>query len=374
MIRILQRVRRLAADRRGATAMVFATLTPLLLGAGAYAVDMAHYRYVDSRLQSAADSAALAGIRSLDDEDIAVQEAVAFAERNVPESYGEVTRASDVDIGIYDPADGSFTVATGEDVNAIRVRAVRSAERDNAAPRILSAFLGIDQVDIAATAIAARQRQSVQYQPPERTNLDNEAHDYNEIWAYCFKYNGDGTPASNRSQMTLISNNMPANRKVTVESKGKITQEPPGEDLVWPECAPDESLSFRLRNFRTAKYDPSQWTKNKDIMKEGKGMWNHYTDTKIVNGVEDFALTNNILETVRCDSLAQCVPGQQVPRGKNRTPLVETQPCLPGKYMYFGWEDRPPTGGSDRDYDDIVIVMKCPQRGILGDGLTRLVG
>jgi hypothetical protein len=374
MNRILFKIRRLATDRRGATAMVFATLTPLLLGAGAFAVDMAHYRYVDSRLQSAADSAALAGIRSLDDEGIATSEAVEFAQRNVPESYGTVTQASDVDIGIYDPATDSFTVASGEDVNAIRVRAVRSAERDNAPPRILSAFLGIEPINITATAIAARQRQSVQYEPPERTNLDNEAHDYNEIWAYCFKYNGDGTPASNRSQMTLISNNMPANRKVTVESKGKITQEPPGDDLVWPECAPDESLSFRLRNFRTAKYDPTQWTKNKDIMKEGKGMWNHYTDTKIVNGVEDFALTNNILETVRCDTLAQCVPGQQVPKGKNRTPKVETEPCLPGKYMYFGWEDRPPSGSSDKDYDDIVIVMKCPKRGILGDGLTRLVG
>jgi Flp pilus assembly protein TadG len=117
MIRILQRTRRLAADRRGATAMVFALMTPVLLGAGAYAVDMAHYRYVDNRLQSAVDSAALAGIRSLDDENIAVDEAVTFAQRNVPESYGTVTRESDVDIGIYDPATGSFTVAAGEDVN-----------------------------------------------------------------------------------------------------------------------------------------------------------------------------------------------------------------------------------------------------------------
>ena len=42
--------------------------------------------------------------------------------------------------------------------------------------------------------------------------------------------------------------------------------------------------------------------------------------------------------------------------------------------MYFGWEDRPPSGGSDKDYDDITMVMKCPKAGILGDGKTRLVG
>lgn len=373
MNRILHNVRRVAADRRGATAMVFALLTPLLLGAGAFALDTAHYSYVDNRLQSAADSAALAGIRSLSDPDVAVSDAVEFAERNVPDSYGNVTSDADVEIGIYDPATGNFTVATGEDVNAVRVRAVRSVERGNAPPRFLSSILGMDQADITATAIAARQPQSVQYEPPERTNLDNEAHDYNEIWAYCYKYNGDGTPAQNRSQMTLISNNLPANRLATVESGGKITQDPPGDDLVWPECAPDESLSFRLRNFRSAKYDIKQW-KNKDIMKEGKGMWNHYTDTKLVNGREEFALTNNILETVRCDSLDVCKAGGAVKAGKNRTPNVEQAACLPGKYMYFGWEDRPPTGSSDKDYDDIVIVMKCPKKGILGDGLTRLVG
>jgi hypothetical protein len=92
---------------------------------------------------------------------------------------------------------------------------------------------------------------------------------------------------------------------------------------------------------------------------------------------------------VRCDSEAQCTPGSGssiVPAGRNRanTRSREARPCEPGKFMYFGFEDRPPgqTGANsnwlqpawtDADYDDIRIVMKCPNSGRLGDAFVRLV-
>jgi hypothetical protein len=52
--------------------------------------------------------------------------------------------------------------------------------------------------------------------------------------------------------------------------------------------------------------------------------------------------------------------------------------------MYFGFEDRPPgqsgangtwldPAWTDTDYDDIRIVMKCPNSGRLGDAFVRLV-
>lgn len=366
-------LRRLLRDEKGAIAYSFALFAPALIGAGALAVDMANYRYVDNRLQGAADAAALAAVKAVDNQSSAKADAVLFAARNVPENFGTVTTSGDVTIGIYDPETRRFTPSNGADVNAVRVVAGRTEARNNLTPQILSVIWGKSNVEITKVAIAARQLK-VQYEPPERIDLANEAADFNEIYAYCYKYEASGSQASRRSQMTLVSNNMPNGQNIVSISKGVIKKDPPGNKLVWPECKEDESLSFRLHNVRDAKSNPSLWSNPSKLVR-----YDHYTDTHIEQGVESFELTNNILETVRCDSLDQCdpsKPGSQVPKGKNRTPKVEKTPCLPGKYMFFGWEDRPPgaSGGSDRDYDDIVMVMKCPRNGILGDGMTRLVG
>ncbi|WP_199555123.1 pilus assembly protein TadG-related protein [Sandaracinobacteroides hominis] len=372
MANIKNRVKRLLRDNRGAVAFTFALMVPVFIGAGALAVDMANYRYVDNRLQTAADAAALAAVKALDTPNIAKSDAVSFAARNVPANFGTVTTTSDVTIGIYDPETRVFTPSNSADVNAVRVISARTEARNNVTPQILSVIWGKDNVEITKVAIAARQLK-VQYEPPERVNLANEAYDFNEIYAYCYKYEGSGSQASRRSQMTLVSNNMASGQSIVKISKGVIKQDPPGDKLVWPECKEDESLSFRLHNVRDAKNNPALWNNPSKL-----SQYDHYTDTHITKGVETFELTNNILETVRCDTLDKCdpsKPGATVPKGKNRTPMVEKTPCLPGKYMYFGWEDRPPSGpgGSDKDYDDIVMVMKCPRTGILGDGMTRLV-
>jgi hypothetical protein len=383
---LLTHTRRLLQDESGVAAVIFALMVPAFIGGGALAIDMSLYRFVDNRLQSAADAAALAAVKSLDNPQLAVAEAVDFADRNVPDGFGTVTMSSDIDVGIYDPATGTFQVATGSDVNAVRVNAVRSPERGNGVPRILSVIWGSEQQTISATAIAARQLK-VQYQPPERQKLDSEAGDFNEIYAYCYKYGGSGSAASRRSQMTLVSNNMAVGENIVSISGGKITVNPPSdEDLVWPECEKDESLSFRLRNVRHAKNLPELWAD--PTKKPRRPEHNYFTDTELVDGVEKFHLGASVLETVRCDTLDQCDPkkaGNIIPSGKNRTPVIEPTPCLPGKFMYFGWEDRPPgqSGKSgtwtdpawtDKDYDDIVMVMRCPNSGILGDGMSRLVG
>jgi Flp pilus assembly protein TadG len=372
MQRITRAARRLAKDRSGAIALMVAVAVPALVGAAALTVDMASFRYTQGRLQNAADAAALAGLQVIDKPSDVPAEAVSYADENVPESFGTITTEADVQIGVWDPEAQTFTPGPSPDANAVRVTTQRTAARGNRVNTILMQMFG-EAPDLTATAVAARQL-IVQYEPPVATNLSNEAHDFNELYVYCYNAGGGGTVDSRRSQMTLISNNYRAGRNVITESGGVITQVP-ASPLVWPECAAGESLSFRLRNLRSAK---NEWENNR--RPTNITTYNHYTDTRIVQGVEFFDGLSSvtILETVRCDTEALCTPGSRgsnIRTGRNRTPAVSMVACEPGKFKYFGWEDRPPElGGSDRDYDDIRILMKCPRQGRLGDGMSRLVG
>lgn len=361
---------RLLKDQRGVAAMFFALSVPVILGAVAYAVDFTNYRVTHNRLQTAADAAAIAGVKSLDAPNMTVAQAIQFARLNVPASYGDITRQSDVIIGVFDPATGFSPSSDAREINAVRVRAVRNSTRGNPVRAVLASLWNTADVSLSAEATAARQL-NVQYEPAERFMLEPEAWDYNEIWAYCYDRNATGPVANRRSQMTLLGNNLPEGTNATRYSNGYIT-EVPANPPTWPDCSEQgQALSFRLRNIREAKQYPENFRNGR------RQEYNYYTDTIISGGVEHFNLSEPILETVLCDTEALCDPSKrnsQVPKGKNRTPKVETRPCAPGKYMYFGWEDRPPSGGSDRDYDDITMLMKCPSVGTLGDGITRLVG
>lgn len=364
---------RLARDRRGVIALFFALAIPVLVAAVAYAVDFTNYRVIESRLQAAADSGALAGVKALDTPGGAADEAVRLAMANVPANWGDVVRDSDVATGLWSVSGGVGSFAAGgAEPNAVRVRAARSPARGNAASWLLFNLWHLHDVSLAAEAIAARQL-NIQYEPPQSANLDSDAWDYNEVYVYCHDRGGTGTPESRRTQMTLLSNNLRQNEDIFTMSGGYIS-EVPAEPLLWPDCREQgQALSFRLRNIRNGKHDGAT------AFEEGnREEYDYFTDTIISGGVESFSgLDNDILETVRCDSARQCDPsrsGSQVPRGSNRNPNREDRPCLPGKYMYFGWEDRPPeSGGSDRDYNDITFLMKCPREGVLGDGYSRLV-
>lgn len=343
----------LLRDERGGVALAAALTLPVLLGFGALAVDASHHRLVQNRLQTAADAAALAGAQWLSDQPTAVARAVDFAAANVPEGFGAVTGPADVIFGAYDPASRTFVPST-ENVNAMQVVAVRSSERGNAAPRFLSSILGLGAPVVSARAIAARTITST-YQAPEIFNLAPEAADFNEVYAYCFDFEGSGPAAGRRSAMTLVAHNVT-----------------PPVSYVWPQCPEGQSLSFRLRNIRNARNNPALRTSPK------REEYNHFSDTVMVEGREVFDFGGrSILETVRCDTAEECRPankGGVIPVGKNRTPKIETRPCVPGKFMYFGWEDRPPgLGWTDRDYDDIVFVMRCPSGLQVTYGATRLV-
>ena len=246
--------------------MIVALSLPMLVGAAAITVDIANFRYVQGRLQSAADAGALAAISKIDKASDAKAAGVDYASRNVPSTFGTVTQSGDVEIGIWDPEARSFTPSSDTaQINAVRVSAVRSAGRRNGVPTIFMQYFDQSAPNMQVQAIAARQL-IVQYEPPEKTDLDNEAWDYNRLYAYCYKYNGTGSAASRRSQMALIADNIPTSGSGVSNfwtEAGKRGFKKVPSPLVWPECDKGESLSFRLENIREVKQAISNTTTNK---------------------------------------------------------------------------------------------------------------
>jgi hypothetical protein len=382
---------RLRAGRHGATATVFALSMPIMAGGLAMGIDFSLYNMVHNRMQTTVDGAALSAAMEIERGGDVTAKALAYVDGELPGAFDGMTTAADVTVGVYSAANG-FRPDNTSNANAVRVRGERSPDRGNEMSQMFSALF-IDQAKtISVEAIAARPV-NVFYQPPESRTLDPEAGDYNEIYVYCYDTQGTGTPASRRSQMTLVSNNMPAGSNIVQISGGRITANP-SNSPTWPNCMQEgQTLSIRLRNIRHVKSNPVLWNNpNATIsnMQPGRPEHNYYTDTQIQQWVEQFDLQGaNILETVRCDTMAQCTPGaigSTIPTGRNRqnSRRRENRPCEPGKFMYFGFEDRPPgrSGASsnwlqpawtDTDYDDIRIVMRCPNSGRLGDAFVRLV-
>lgn len=361
---------RIVRNRRGGTAASFALLLPVLLSGMGIAIDYSHYHLVHTRLQAAVDAAALSAITDLSvGEGEIVDKAVDTVEINLPSDYGDATRPADVIVGAYDAA-GVFVPGGGTGTNAVRVTAIRSPARGNAAPRIFSVFISGTALTISATATAARPS-NVFYEPPEVSKLDSAAWDFNELYAYCYN-----SASGAKGPSKLISNNMrngitPALFPANADAAQNI-QEPNTED--WPECSgAGESISFKLRNFIQANQNRhTLWTTQVNI---------YETDTVLTDGVESSPLygPGQLVDRMLCDTRELCDPTQPGSLitgqdGAAKTPNLETRPCSPGKFMYMGFEDRPPSnGGSDRDYNDIRIRLRCPRNGELGDNAPRLV-
>jgi hypothetical protein len=370
--------RKLLQSRKAATAVILAITLPVVIGGTALAVDVASFRLVHSRMQAAVDSAALAAVVQIDKKGPIKATAIDLVKDNVPSTFGDVTKTSDVTIGIYSKAGGFVPVAKDDDpnANAVRVIAMRAPARGNGVARMFSSLWGNDEITVSTSAIAARPA-NVFYEPPEGVVLDNSAHDFNEMYAYCFDYTKGGPAAGNRSDMKLIANNLGPGTDAIAYSYNFLKANPV-TPMPWPDCKGEGlSLSFRLVNYRTAKNDRNQWKKA-----GGPTMFEYYSDTKIDKGVEQFnSAYDSILERYLCNTSADCDPsvkGSTVEKifmktGKNPQNKVNV-PCEPGKFMYMGMEDRPPSGSSDRDYNDIAIRMKCPSSGKLADPYPRLVG
>lgn len=329
----------LLADRKGAMAVAMAFMAVPLIGAVGVAIDYQRLITVRQFLQSELDAAAV-GSAGAGRED----ESGRWLER--------MRRLAGARFG----ADG--WPATLELAGSWRSDELYFAEATAAVDLTFLRLLpGLpDAVEVAVASLARVQLPVLVYEEPELAELDPEAGDYNRLTAYCFDRAAARTPGeSGRSQFTVIADNAGT-----------------AYEFSMPRCGPGEVMSYQLLNVRGARTQPALWD---DPLRE---RYVYHTDTVILNDVEDHDLGGwNMLETVLCDSLEQCRPrseGGIIPEGKERVPERAREACEPGKYMYYGWEDRPPgRGWTDRDYDDIRLVIGCPTERLDGEKRVSLI-
>jgi len=326
----------LSSDRRGAVALVFALLAVPLTGTVGLAVDYQRISAAHQFMQTQVDAAAI-GSAGAGPDSVSTRWLDRVERATSAHFEGSTWPASIVVNGAWSaPNEYVATAQATIDLTLLRI-----------VPGIP------DTVDINVRAVAQLALPTLVYEEPEVAQLDPEAGDYNRISAYCFDPAAGGGE-NGRSQMTVIADNGGTSYEFTM-----------------PRCAPGEVLSYHLKNVRGARTQPDLWD---DPLREN---YEYFTDTQLVEGLEQYDLDWEILETSLCDTLEDCVPqgdGGVIPTGRNRVPQQATQRCEPGKYMYYGWEDRPPgRGWTDRDYDDIRVIIGCPVLEFEGDKRIRLV-
>ncbi len=119
--------------RRGAIVVLVAFLMVALVSMLAFSTDVGNITVNKTTLKAAADSAALAAAGSItqgDSMDGAQATALAFANLNLPASYGNAVEASDIEFGRWDPTTHTFTAAS-ENAHAVRVTLARTEARKN---------------------------------------------------------------------------------------------------------------------------------------------------------------------------------------------------------------------------------------------------
>ena len=303
---------------------------------------------------------------------------------------------------------GSVTV-TAVWQNATDIKVTASAVYPTV---LLSAVPGLpSSISVSASATARSNVQIERAAKPSKVDLSYEAADYNQVWVYCYDKNwattnyGNGKSARTSDEGTAkatMSGNLSFTKQMAtnMNTKGRadftLIADNGGSLLTFsmPTCATNETISYALYNSRNNRTTPSNWSKNytscgTSLSQTGKTCYQWYTDTlRNDSGIESYATSPYQLETILCDdaSCSTVTSGDANPSGAsyyinnrqaNRIPN-QAKGCQAGKYMYFGWEDRPPQNqggngaglpyangvsdpGGDRDYDDIRLIVNCPQ-------------
>ncbi len=324
---------RLAKDCAGNVTIITALAAIPIFGAAGAAIDYARITNVAAVVQSSADAAALA-VASAEDADTA-ESWIAHLQSNLVSQLGP--DAQDISV-------------TGQWLSATDYQVKVSAE---VPVSLLAVIPGVsDSMSVQVVSVVQVKASAPVWKAPTVAQLSHEAADYNRIYVYCFDLDKKHTGTLGRSQETSIADN------------GGTTY-----TFSMPWCGVAESLSYRLYNVRNSRTKPSVWDNGSATR------YNYYSDTVYTDGVESYDLGGkDIIETILCDSFATCKDqsaGGVIPTGTNRTPQRATQTCDPGKFMYYGWEDRPAT---DKDYNDIRIIIECPVSGdASGKAVVRLI-
>lgn len=236
-------------------------------------------------------------------------------------------------------------------------------------------LIGLNTIDVVArTKAMSTFVETITQNKPVTAQLDPEAGDYNRMYVYCYDDSRRNFADRGRSQMTAIADNAGTTYNFTM-----------------PSCKPNETFSYRLYNVRNARTQPWLWdtalpgTLIANNALDWANPWgnnaayNYYSDTRMSGGMMTHQFENGvpILETVICENLNQCKPrtnGGILPSGSNRTPQQANKACAPGRFIYFGWEDRPPGyGWTDSDYDDIRVIVECPSTTTTRTTVVRLL-
>ena len=157
MRRVMQN--RASSKRRGAMLVLVCAMMVVLLGMVAFAVDIGFVVTNKTQLQSAADSAALAGASTLV-ENATIEQTVTSAKNysvsNAPGAHTTIT------VGNWNPTSLTFT-PDDESPNAVRAVVQRTEAKGNPAPSFFGKVFGHDHFDVKAESIAVGATYSVAY-------------------------------------------------------------------------------------------------------------------------------------------------------------------------------------------------------------------
>jgi Flp pilus assembly protein TadG len=352
---LLKLLKSLRSDNRGNVAVIFGFSVVPVLGLAGGAVDLSQSQRDVAGLQSAFDAAAIAGVRQAALGSAAVTlTAQNYLAANLPPRL----KSYPVSVTV---SDGGKTVLIKTNGAVMQTNFL--------------GILGMNTLNVFAKAKATSTTiETVTSKKPITAQLDPEAGDYNRMYVYCYDDARRNQADKGRSQMTAIADNAGTTYNFNM-----------------PSCKSGETFSYRLYNVRNARTKPWLWesaTPGTLIQNNaadwadpwsGNASYNYYSDTRMTGGVPTHQFSNGmpILETVICKNLGQCKSkgeGGILPSGTNRTPQQATEACSPGKYIYFGWEDRPPGyGWTDSDYDDIRVIVECPSTTTTSSTVVRLV-
>ncbi len=141
-------------DERGSSLTMTAIGMVMALGICALAIDMGNAYVLQNKLQSSADSAALAAAGELPDENEAIYQATQYAVKNLdPSVHGTALDPAEIVPGNWNRTGRTFTAA-GTPVNAVQLTVRRSQANGNPLRTFFGSILGISEVDISASAIA----------------------------------------------------------------------------------------------------------------------------------------------------------------------------------------------------------------------------
>ncbi len=169
-------MRRLLREERGASAVIIVLCLVVLLGFVALAVDTGYMYTVRGQAQTAADAAALAAVRALQNCNAGSQDraAAVTAAQNVTvlnkvDGASLALDAADITFGRYYPygtgAEKNFVV-TNVNPNSVKVIVHKDATRNGPIKTTFGAILGVSTVNIGAGAIASRDRRVVGFNIP----------------------------------------------------------------------------------------------------------------------------------------------------------------------------------------------------------------